>query len=52
MSYDEETQKWLDDHADEIPPEIEDEINGDDIVSLEELQEQEYEEEDSEDYNN
>ncbi len=40
---DEEKEFW-EKNGDLVPPEIEDEINGEDVLSLEELQNNEYEE--------
>ena len=37
----EEAERWLEDHKDEIPPEIEDEIDNENVFSLEDLAEQE-----------
>lgn len=40
-----EEEKFWEEHGKEIPAEIENEINGEDILSLEQLQEEEYERE-------
>lgn len=48
---DEEAQKWLDEHKDQIPPEIDDEIDNKNVFSLEDLADKEEEEAEEEDNN-
>ena len=44
----EEAERWLEDHKDEIPPEIEDEIDNENVFSLEDLADKEEEEAEAE----
>ena len=41
----EEEKDFWDKYGDQVPPEIDDEIDGENVLSLEELQEKEYEQE-------